>query len=138
MPRKLYIVDLTEEERAELLDFIKSGKHSARKLNRARILLHADEVINAAAVVIPSGEIKVRHFDVLVGFPESPGASGRMVQPVGHMISQRGGQISGNADPRHESEHSSVLEIIPYPGGLRRRVRRWQALSPPEIRGDGG
>jgi transposase len=43
MPRKIYIVDLTEEERTYLLDLIKSGKHSARKLNRARILLLADE-----------------------------------------------------------------------------------------------
>ncbi|RLC75970.1 MAG: IS630 family transposase, partial [Chloroflexi bacterium] len=42
MPRKTYIVDLTEEERAHLLDLIKSGKRSSRKLNRARILLHAD------------------------------------------------------------------------------------------------
>ena len=43
MPKKIYIVDLTKEERTHLLDFIKSGKHSARKLNRARILLLADE-----------------------------------------------------------------------------------------------
>jgi len=43
MPRKIYIVDLTEEERSYLLDFIKSGECSARKLNRARILLLADE-----------------------------------------------------------------------------------------------
>ena len=43
MPRKIYIVDLTEEERTSLLDLIKSGQHSARKLNRARILLLADE-----------------------------------------------------------------------------------------------
>lgn len=43
MPKKIYIVDLAEEERANLLDFIKSGKKSARKLNRARILLLADE-----------------------------------------------------------------------------------------------
>jgi transposase len=43
MPRKIYIVDLTKEERTYLLDFIKSGEHSARKLNRARILLLADE-----------------------------------------------------------------------------------------------
>jgi transposase len=43
MPKKIYIVDLTEEERAYLLDFIKSGEKSARKLNRARILLLADE-----------------------------------------------------------------------------------------------
>ena len=43
MPKKIYIVDLTVEERAYLLDFIKSGEKSARKLNRARILLLADE-----------------------------------------------------------------------------------------------
>jgi transposase len=43
MPKKIYIVDLTEEERTYLLDFIKSGKQSSRKLNRARILLLADE-----------------------------------------------------------------------------------------------
>jgi transposase len=43
MPRKIYVVDLTNEERTYLLDFIKSSKRSARKLNRARILLLADE-----------------------------------------------------------------------------------------------
>lgn len=43
MPNKIYIVDLTEDERTYLLNFIKSGQKSARKLNRARILLHADE-----------------------------------------------------------------------------------------------
>jgi transposase len=43
MPKKIYIVDLTEEERTYLLDFVKSGTKSARKLNRARILLLADE-----------------------------------------------------------------------------------------------
>ena len=43
MPKKIYIVDLTKEERTQLLGFIKSGKQSARKLNRARILLLADE-----------------------------------------------------------------------------------------------
>ena len=43
MPKRIYIVDLTTEERTHLLDFIKSGKHSARQLNRARIVLLADE-----------------------------------------------------------------------------------------------
>jgi len=43
MAGKVYIVDLTEEERTYLLGFIKSGTKSARKLNRARILLLADE-----------------------------------------------------------------------------------------------
>lgn len=43
MPKKIYIVDLTTEERTELLELIKSGQQSGRKLNRARILLLADE-----------------------------------------------------------------------------------------------
>lgn len=43
MPKKIYIVDLTNEERTYLLDFIKRDQKSARKLNRARILLLADE-----------------------------------------------------------------------------------------------
>lgn len=43
MPRKIYIVDLTEEERTFLLALIKSGEHAARKLNRARILLLAHD-----------------------------------------------------------------------------------------------
>jgi transposase len=40
---KKYCVDLVDEERDYLLKFIKSGEHSARKINRARILLLADE-----------------------------------------------------------------------------------------------
>lgn len=38
-----YRVTLTDIERKILKDIIKSGKHSDRKLNRAKILLHADE-----------------------------------------------------------------------------------------------
>jgi len=40
---KIYYVDLTDEERTHLLQFIKSGERSARKLNRAHILLLADD-----------------------------------------------------------------------------------------------
>jgi len=43
MPKKVYIVDLAKEERTYLLDLNKSGKQPSRKLNRARILLLADE-----------------------------------------------------------------------------------------------
>jgi len=43
MPRKKYIVDLTDEEREELEALISSGVAPARKLTRARILLKADE-----------------------------------------------------------------------------------------------
>jgi transposase len=40
---KIYHVDLTDDERAYLLAFIRSGERSARKINRARILLLAQE-----------------------------------------------------------------------------------------------
>jgi transposase len=39
---KRYLVTLTEEERASLEQLIRTGKESARKLARARILLKAD------------------------------------------------------------------------------------------------
>jgi len=39
---KKYIVTLSVEERAQLQSTIRSGKHAARKLLRARILLKAD------------------------------------------------------------------------------------------------
>ncbi len=43
MPKKIYTVNLTEDERTYLLSLFKGGKHPSRKLNRARILLLADE-----------------------------------------------------------------------------------------------
>jgi transposase len=43
MPAKKYIVDLTSEERQELLELTKKGSQSVRKVRRARILLKADE-----------------------------------------------------------------------------------------------
>jgi len=43
MPKKKYIVDLTETERAQLLGLIKKGKLSARKVTRAHILLQASD-----------------------------------------------------------------------------------------------
>lgn len=41
--RKVYVVDLSEEEKAELKSLTKKGKTSARKLNRAHVLLLANE-----------------------------------------------------------------------------------------------
>ena len=43
MPAKKYRVELTEEERAYLIDLTTRGTCSARKITRARILLKADE-----------------------------------------------------------------------------------------------
>jgi putative transposase len=38
-----YIIDLTADEQKSLLDLIKKGKSSARKMARAQVLLHATE-----------------------------------------------------------------------------------------------
>lgn len=50
MPIK-YIVDLSADERSELLQLIGRGKPSARKVVRARILLKADEGFSDAQIV---------------------------------------------------------------------------------------
>jgi transposase len=42
MPAKKYHIDLTDQERSMLEQMLRRGKHSARKLTRARILLKAD------------------------------------------------------------------------------------------------
>ena len=41
--KKVYVVDLTKAERSELLKLVGKGQARARKLNRAHILLLADE-----------------------------------------------------------------------------------------------
>ena len=43
MPRKKYLINLSDEERNELLELIRKGKLKARKMKRALILLKADE-----------------------------------------------------------------------------------------------
>jgi hypothetical protein len=53
MPKKKYIVALSDAEREELEQLLRGGKHASRKLTRARILLKAaagcrDEEIVAA------------------------------------------------------------------------------------------
>ena len=42
--KKVYVVDLTKEEKAELLGLVGKGEARARKMNRAHILLLANEV----------------------------------------------------------------------------------------------
>jgi transposase len=41
--KKVYVVDLTKEEKSELLKLVGKGEARARKMNRAHILLLADE-----------------------------------------------------------------------------------------------
>lgn len=48
MPAIKYIVDLTDEEREQLLQLLRKGKSAARKLTRASILLKAEEQVAQA------------------------------------------------------------------------------------------
>jgi putative transposase len=50
MPAKKYFVALTDEERLTLLQMLSRGKHSARKLTRARILLKAADGLDDQAI----------------------------------------------------------------------------------------
>lgn len=50
MPKKQYVVTLSDEERRRLLDMVKKGKMSARSLARCHILLRADEGALDAAI----------------------------------------------------------------------------------------
>jgi len=65
---KKYIVDLTEDERATLQALIRRGKTQARKVTRARILLHAAkgatdwEIVTALGVGIATVERTRRRF----------------------------------------------------------------------------
>ncbi|MBA3804977.1 MAG: helix-turn-helix domain-containing protein [Acidobacteria bacterium] len=43
MPKKKYFVDLSSDERESLRQLVKRGKHSSRKVTRARILLLASD-----------------------------------------------------------------------------------------------
>jgi transposase len=61
LPAKKYIVDLTADERETLLQLIRKGKPSARKVTRARILLKAAEGLTDAqiAAALNTGEATV-------------------------------------------------------------------------------
>ena len=50
MPKKKHFVNLTDEERATLEQMLRRGKHSARKLTRARMLLKADDGLDDATI----------------------------------------------------------------------------------------
>jgi transposase len=51
MPKKKYLVDLSADERAELHQIVRRGKHSSRKVTRARILLLAADGLTDEQIV---------------------------------------------------------------------------------------
>ncbi len=50
MSRKKYVVDLSDEERGELKEFVRTGKHRAEDITRAKILLKADDGLTDAEI----------------------------------------------------------------------------------------
>ena len=50
MSRKKYTVDLSEEDRTELKEFVSKGEHRAEDITRARILLKADDGLTDAEI----------------------------------------------------------------------------------------
>lgn len=68
LPAKTYIVDLSADEREQLLQFIRRGKPSARKVTRARILLKAadgltdDQIAAALDVGVATAERTRKRF----------------------------------------------------------------------------
>lgn len=51
MPKKKYLVDLSAEEREQLRQLVRRGKHSSRKVTRARILLLASDGLTDEQIV---------------------------------------------------------------------------------------
>jgi putative transposase len=80
MPATKYFLALTEEERAALEQMLRRGKHSARKLTRARILLKAADGLDDQTIAKevqtskPTVERTRKRFqkDRLVALEESP------------------------------------------------------------------
>jgi transposase len=68
MPAKKYHVKLTAQEQASLEQMLRRGKHSARKLRRARILLKAaeglrdDEIAEVVSTSLPTVERTRKRF----------------------------------------------------------------------------
>lgn len=68
MPAKKYYVELTDEERLTLEQMLRRGKHPARKLTRARILLKAadglsdEEIAEAVETSVPTVERTRKRF----------------------------------------------------------------------------
>ena len=68
MPAKKHHVELTVEERLKLEQMLRRGKHSARRLTRARILLKAadglrdDEIVEAVETSLPTVERTRKRF----------------------------------------------------------------------------
>lgn len=57
MPKRKYVITLTDKERKELIKFVKSGTSSARLILRANILLSSDSSATRNLTVAETSEL---------------------------------------------------------------------------------
>jgi hypothetical protein len=123
MPAKKYFVTLTEEERLTLLQMLGRGKHSARKLTKARILLKADEQLNDQTIANevqtsqPTVERTRKHFAALrLGALEESPCPGRM--PI---LNEKGEArlIAEACSTAPEGRQRWTLHLLPDPSILK-------------------
>ena len=70
MPLKTYSIKLSKEERQHLQCYVKQGKKSARAINRARILLLADEQKSDEEIVAVLGVGRTTAYRIRKGYSE--------------------------------------------------------------------
>ena len=107
MPKKKYVVDLTDEERTTLEQLLQRGKRSARKLTRARILLHADDGLTDEEIATA----------LVVGVATVERTRQRFVEANLEALNERprpGGQRKLNGK---QEAHLIALACTPAPGG---------------------
>ena len=71
MPKKIYHVHLTQQEREQWETFVKQGKKSARAINRARILLLADEQYSDEEIIETLGRNRQTIYNTRKKYSES-------------------------------------------------------------------
>jgi transposase len=88
---KKYVVDLTEEERGELQRIISTGRHSARRIRWAHVLLKADagwpdDKISEAFVVSAPTVQRIRQRFVEEGMDVALGVHSRKPRPYARRL----------------------------------------------------
>lgn len=88
---KKYVVDLADQERRVLQQVIRSGKHSARKIRWAHVLLKADQgwkderIAEALSISLPTVQ-RIRQRFVEQGLDVALGARSRKPRPYLHRL----------------------------------------------------
>ncbi|TLD40195.1 MAG: Transposase [Candidatus Jettenia ecosi] len=114
MPKKIYTVQLSEKEQEELETYVRQGKKSARAINRACILLLANEGKIDDEIISALGVCRTVVYKMRKKFTESK------FDIIGELLQEkpRSGQPL-KVDKRVESAVSMIACSEPPPGAAR-------------------